>query len=149
MYPQGDSFEIYYTASVDFTYAKLALTANHEVMHYPGWLLTVGLSRIFELPFYEMTLEVGHNFLFLFSRDAGAYPARPLSDPAGTKAFKDPLAGQFYATLNIPVHKYLTVSPKIGFWYAVGGNSTELLRWGSWDATQNHIYGGINLTAAF
>jgi hypothetical protein len=47
------------------------------------------------------------------------------------------------------VHKYVTVSPKVGFWYALGGNSTQLLKWGSWDAQQNHVYGGLNVNFAF
>lgn len=149
LYPQGDSFEITYGVTADFNYAVLAITANHEVLHYPGWLLTVGLSRKFDLPWYNLSLDLGHNFLFLFSRDWVAYPAKPFSNPDSTKAFNAPLAGQLYAALNIPVHKYVTISPKMGFWYALGGGSTELLRWGSWDAKHNHVYGGLNVTFAF
>lgn len=149
LYPQGDSFEITYGVTADFNYVVLALLANQEVMHYPGWLLTINLSRRFDLPWYGMTLDLGHNLLFLFSRDPAAYPKRPLTDPTSNEALNAPLAGQLYATLNIPVHKYVTISPKIGFWYALGGGSTELLRWGSWDGQQNHIYGGVNLTFAF
>ncbi len=149
IYPQGDSFEIYYGLAADFGLAKLAVTGNSEVMHYPGTWLTVGLSRVFDLPWYNSTLELGNNFVFLFSRDWAAFPAKPLSDPAGTKAFSGPLAGQLYATLTIPVHQYVSIAPKVGFWYGLGGDSTQLLRWGSWDAQQNHVYGGLNVTFAF
>jgi len=149
IYPQGDSFEIYYGLAADFGYAKLTVTGNSEVMHYPGTWLTVGVSRVFELPWYQTTLELGNNFVFLFSRDWAAFPAKPLSRPDDTKAFSAPLAGQLYATLNIPVHQYVTISPKVGFWYGLGGDSTELLRWGSWDTKQNHVYGGVNVTFAF
>jgi hypothetical protein len=149
IYPQGDSLEIYYGLAADFGLAKLTLTGNSEVMHYPGTWLTVGVSRVFELPWYQTTLELGNNFVFLFSRDWAAFPAKPQSRPADTKAFSGPLAGQVYATLNIPVHQYVTVSPKVGFWYGLGGDATELLRWGSWDAKQNHVYGGVNVTFAF
>ena len=91
-----------------------------------------------------MPLELGNNYIFLFSRDNAAYPNKPFSNPASTKAFSGPSGGQVYATLNIPVHKYVSVSPKVGFWYGLGGNSTQLLRWASWDVQQNHVYGGLN-----
>jgi hypothetical protein len=149
LYPQGDSFELYYGLAADFELFKLAVMGNTEVFHYPGNWLTVGISRAFELPWYKMTLELGNNYIFLFSRDYVAYPKRPFSDPTSTTAFSGPLAGQVYATLAIPVHEYVSISPKVGFWYGLGGNSTQLLRFGSWDAQQNHVYGGVNLNFAF
>jgi hypothetical protein len=149
IYPQGDSFELYYGLVADFNYFKLGVQANTEVFHYPGNWLTVGISRVFDLPWHKMTLELGHNFIFLFSRDFVAFPNQPLTNPDSTKAFSGPLTGQIYATLNIPVHKYITISPKGGFWYAAGGNSTQLLRWGSWDSKHNHAYGGVNVTFSF
>jgi hypothetical protein len=148
--PQGDSFEIFYGLSADVNWFTFAITANQEVFHYPGWWLNLGISRVFELPYKiqnnsNLSVEVGHNFLFLFSRDQVAYPDLSTTN----QAFNGPLTGQFYATLNIPVHKYVTISPKIGFWYAAGGNSTSLLAAGSWDSQQNHVYGGVNATFAF
>ena len=150
--PQGDSFEIYYGLAMDVNWFNLAATANQEVLHYPGWWLTLGISRVFELPFKiqdnsNVSLELGHNFLFLFSRDQAAYPNLDSSDP--DEAFSGPLAGQLYATLNVPVHKYVTIAPKIGFWYAAGGSSTPLLGGSSWDSQHNHIYGGVNITFAY
>jgi len=150
--PQGDSFEIYYGLAMDVNWFNLAATANQEVLHYPGWWLNLGISRVFELPFKiqdnsNVSLELGHNFLFLFSRDQVAYPNLRSSGP--DEAFSGPLAGQVYATLNVPVHKYVTIAPKIGFWYAAGGSSTPLLGGSSWDNQHNHIYGGVNVTFAY
>ena len=150
--PQGDSFEIYYGLGLDVNWFKLSATANQEVLHYPGWWLNLGISRVFELPFKiqdnnNVSIEVGHNFLFLFSRDQVAYPNFSTSDPV--QAFSGPLTGQLYATLNVPVHKYVTIAPKIGFWYAAGGNSTDLLGGTSWDTQHNHVYGGVNVTFAY
>jgi hypothetical protein len=148
--PQGDSFEIYYGLAADLNWFKLSATANTEVFHYPGNWLTLGISRVFELPYKiqdnsNVTLEIGHNFIFLFSRDQVAYP-----EPGSPgSAFSGPLTGQFYATLNIPVHKYVTIAPKIGYWYAAGGNSTALISGLSWDGNHNHIYGGLNVTFAY
>ena len=156
--PQGDSLEIYWGLAADVNWFKLSATVNKEVLHYPGWWLTLGISRVFELPLKvqdnsNVNLELGHNFIFLFSNDAAAYP-----DPGNANlntAFSGPLVGQLYATLNIPVHKYITISPKIGFWYALGGKSTDLLSGNqnmtglSWDGQHNHVYGGLNVTFAF
>jgi len=163
--PQGDSFELYTGLAVDLNWFKLSATANYEMFHYPGVWLNLGISRVFELPFIPLegsTLEIGNNILFLFSRDQAAYPDpqdRRLSsdDPSRARAFSDPLAGQLYATLNLPVYKYITVSPKVGFWYALGGKSTYLLGGGgrngftglSWDSQHNHIYGGVSVAFAF
>jgi hypothetical protein len=149
LYPQGNSFELYYGLAADFEVLKLSVQGNSEVMHYPGTWLTVGISRVFELPWYKSTLELGNNYIFLFSRDNAAFPATPFSNPASTKAFSGPLAGQLYATLTIPVNQYISIAPKAGFWYGLGGNSTQLLRFGSWDSMQNHFYGGVNVNFAF
>jgi hypothetical protein len=149
LYPQGDSFEAYYGLVADFNYFKLAVQGNTEVFHYPGNWITVGISRVFDLPWYKMTLELGNNYIFLFSRDFVAFPNKPFTNPGSEKSFSGPLSGQVYGTLNIPVHQYVTISPKAGFWYGLGGNSTQLLKYGSWDNKQNHFYGGVNLTFAF
>ena len=76
-----------------------------------------------------------------------AYPNLSTSNPV--EAFSGPLAGQFYATLNVPVHKYVTIAPKIGFWYAAGGNSTPCCAGHPGINQQNHVYGGVNVTFAY
>jgi hypothetical protein len=147
IYPQGDSLEFYFGGAIDVNWFKFSAAANKEFFHYPAWWLTLGISRVFELPWNKSTLEIGNNFIFLFGQDKGTWPDH--GDFTRTRAFSDPLAGQLYATLNIPVHKYVTVSPKVGFWYALGGKSTDMLKNLSWDFQQNHVYGGLNVTFAF
>lgn len=156
--PQGDSLEIYWGLAADVNWFKLAATVNKEVLHYPGWWLTLGISRVFELPYKiqennNINIEVGNNFVFLFSNDAAAYPDP--SNPNLDTPFSGPLVGQLYVNFNFPVHKYVTITPKVGYWYALGGNSTALLSGNqnyvgaSWDGMHNHIYGGVNVTFAF
>jgi hypothetical protein len=60
------------------------------------------------------------------------------------------------ATLNVPIGKYVKVSPKIAYWYAMGGDSTAVIgNRGesnpglSWDKKHNHVYGGVNLSVNF
>jgi hypothetical protein len=149
LYPQGDSFELYYGLVADFNIFKIGVQGNTEVFHYPGNWITVGISRVFDLPWHKMTLELGNNYIFLFSRDFVAFPATPFSNPTSTRSFSGPLSGQIYATLTIPINKYITIAPKGGFWYGLGGNSTQLLRFGSWGGLHNHGYGGVNINFAF
>ena len=85
LYPQGDAFELYYGLVADFQIFKLGVQGNTEVFHYPGNWLTVGISRVFDLPWHKMTLELGNNYIFLFSRDFVAYPATPFSNPTSSR----------------------------------------------------------------
>ncbi|MDD3579849.1 MAG: hypothetical protein PHW74_02375 [Desulfobacca sp.] len=140
-----DSWEIFGGLAADINYFTLAVTTYREASHYPGWWVQVGLGRSFAMPLAQATLNLGHDFIFQFSDDAAAYPDP--DDP--NKAFDGPLAGHLYASMDFPVHKYITISPKMGFWYALGGDATALIRGLSWDGTQNHVYGGLNLTFAF
>jgi hypothetical protein len=149
LYPQGDSFELYYGLVADFNIFKLGVQGNTEVFHYPGNWITVGISRVFDLPWHKMTLELGNNYIFLFSRDFAAFPATPFSNPASFNSFSGPLSGQVYATLTIPINQYISISPKGGFWYGLGGNSTQVLKFGSWDGLHNHGYGGVNVNFSF
>jgi hypothetical protein len=126
LYPQGDSFELYYGLVADFNIFKLGVQGNTEVFHYPGNWITVGISR-----------------------DFVAFPATPFSNPASFNSFSGPLSGQVYATLTIPINQYISISPKGGFWYGLGGNSTQVLKFGSWDGLHNHGYGGVNVNFAF
>jgi hypothetical protein len=64
LYPQGDAFEIYYGLVADFNIFKIGVQGNTEVFHYPGNWITVGISRVFDLPWHKMTLEMGNNYIF-------------------------------------------------------------------------------------
>ena len=53
------------------------------------------------------------------------------------------------ATLNLPLGKYFKFSPKIMYWYALGGDSTQVIEALSWDGKHNHVLGGATLSASF
>ena len=58
------------------------------------------------------------------------------------------LSGQIAAALNIPLGKYVTIPPRVG--YAFPLSSMIRLIWAvSWDGVQNHVFGGLRLTATF
>ncbi len=58
-------------------------------------------------------------------------------------------AGMISAGLNIPVHKHVTITPKVIYWYSLGGQSTYTIRTLSWDGQQNHILGGVSVSTKF
>jgi hypothetical protein len=147
-----DSFEIYGGLSYAFPWLTVAVTGYREVSHYPGWFVQFDLSRNFKLPWYDMSTDLGMTFFYLSSSDSSAYPAdfdnqgQPVDNGS---AFSGMLSGQLAAALNIPIGKYVTVSPRIGYAFPLSGNATNLIRYVSWDGVQNHIFGGLRIAAAF
>ena len=84
--PQGDSFEIYYGLGIDVNWFKLCRNRQPGSLSLSGLVVDFGDFPGLELPFKiqdnsNVTLELGHNFIFLFSRDQVAYPNPRTSDP--------------------------------------------------------------------
>jgi len=147
-----DSFEVYAGLSYAFPWFTVGVTGYREVSHYPGWFVQFDLSRNFKLPCWDMSLDLGASFFYLNSSDSTAYPAD--FDAEGNavdngEAFAGLLSGQLVAAMNIPIGKYVTVSPRIGYAFPLSSDATNLIRGISWDGVQNHVFGGLRLTAAF
>jgi uncharacterized protein (TIGR02001 family) len=140
-----DSVEVYAGLSYAFPWLTVAVTGYREVSHYPGWVVQLDLSRNFKLPCWDMNIDVGTSFFYLNSSDNSAYPDPDNPD----KAFNGLLSGQLAVALNIPVGKYLTVSPKVGYAFPLSSTSSDMIRNLSWDGVQNHVYGGLRIAAAF
>ncbi len=140
-----DSFEVYGGLSYAFPWFTVGVTGYREVSHYPGWWIQFDLSRNFKLPCYDMSLDLGTTFFYLNSSDESAYPDPDNPD----EAFAGMLSGQVAAALNIPVGRYLTISPRIGYAFPLSGGATDLIRTISWDGVQNHVFGGLRIAAAF
>lgn len=114
-----------------------------EVSHFPGWYLEWYLSRSFNLPFAGANLELYASWSAELSEDHAAFPTKD-----GGK-YRSLHAGQLRATVNFPVNKHLTVSPKVIYWYNLGSDAAFAIRSLSWDRNPNHILGGVSLTATF
>jgi hypothetical protein len=140
-----DSFEVYLGASYAFPWLTVGLTGYREVSHYPGWWLQLDLSRNFPLPCYGMSIDVGTTWIYQDSDDKAAYPKPNQPD----KAFSGLLSGTLSAALNIPLGKYFTVSPKVGYAFPLSGRAKDLIETLSWDGAGDHVYGGIRISAAF
>jgi len=140
-----DSFEIFGGVSADLKYLDFGLTIYREVSHYPGWWLQFDLSKNIEFPCYGMNLDIGIGFIYQASDDEDAYP-----DPDNPNdAFEDWQSGNISAVLNIPINKYITISPKISYSFPLTGKASDEIEMISWERDDNFLYGGINITCSF
>jgi hypothetical protein len=140
-----DSFEVYGGLSYAFPWLTVGVTSYREVSHYPGWWVEFDFSRNFKLPWYDMSTDLGMSFFYLNSSDNDAYP-----DPSNPeKAFTGMLSGQLAASLNIPIGKYITVSPRIGYAFPLSHQANQEITFISWDHQANHVFGGLRIAAAF
>lgn len=140
-----DSTEIYGSAAYTFPWFTTALTIYKEVSHYPGWLFQLDISRNFKLPWYDMSIDLAGTLYYQHSEDQGAYPDPDDPDDAYS-AFH---AAQILAALNIPVCKYFTISPRIGYTFPLSGEAKDEIKYISWDGHGDHLFGGIRLAASF
>ncbi len=116
-----DSFEVFGGLSYAFPWLTVAVTGYREASHYPGWWIQFDASRNFKLPWYDMSADLGMTFMYQNSKDNTAY--QDPNDPE--QAFSGFLSGQIFAALNIPVWKFITVSPRIGFAFPLSHKANE------------------------
>lgn len=144
-----DSFEVFGGATYAFPWFEAGFSVFREVGNLPGWYLSWYVSRSFELPVNikflagKPSLDLLAGWSAEFSNNRNVFPTEDGS------LYQSLHAGIISAGLNIPVHKNVTVTPKIQYWYALGGQSTYTIRTLSWDGTQNHIVGGVSVSTTF
>lgn len=140
-----DSFELFLGASYATPWVTLAVTGYREIMNFPGWEVQISLSRNFALPWYGMSIDLGTNFFYQHALNTALYldPDNPSEPYAAWHA------GQVQAALNIPIGKYVTVSPKIGYAFPLTDKASREIKMQSWDGKDEHVYGGIGISVAF
>lgn len=129
-----DSTEVFAGLSYAFPWFNIGVTGYREFHNYPGWWMQIDVSRNFKLPCYGMSLDLGVSVGYLDSNP---------------QEFADWHSGQVSAALNVPVGKYVTISPKIGFAFPISGAGEDNIKVNSWDSEANHVFGGIRIAAAF
>jgi len=143
----NDSFEIFGGVSYKFPWFEVGFQANKEVAYIPGWYLYWYVSKSIELP---INLPSGKPSLDLHAGWSAELSGSKTAFPTSNGTFYQSLnAGTLLAALNIPVTKRVTVSPKIIYWYGLGGQSTFVLRNLSWDGKHNHVLGGASVSFSF
>lgn len=145
--PNGrfDALEVYGGVAYAFPWFTVGFTTYREVTHTPGWWMQLDLSRNFPLPWCGMSVDLGMTFgyLVLLDDDTLVHPSGRLDSYS---AFH---SGTLNAGLRIPVLKWLTLTPKIGFAFPLTGEAADIIEANSWDGESTHVFGGLNITAAF
>lgn len=140
-----DNVEIYGGLSYAFPWLTIGVTGYREVSHNPGWTIQFDLSRNFKLPWYGMSADLGLSFFYLNSLDNSSYP-----DPTNPEgAFSGFMSGQSLVALNIPVWKFITLSPRIGYAFPLSSKGSQEISLLSWDNKGWHLFGGVRISAAF
>jgi hypothetical protein len=144
-----DSFEVYGGFDYAFPWFNVGFGVYKEVANLPGWYLNWYITRSFDLP-VNLPSPLGQPTLDLYASWSAELSTSKAAFPTDDGSFYQSLhAGQLMAAINFPIGKYFTFSPKIIYWYALGGQSTYTIRNLSWDGTQNHILGGGSLSINF
>ncbi len=140
-----DSFEVFGGLSYAFPWVNIALTAYREVGHFPGWWVQLDLSRNFPLPWCGMSVDLGTSFGYQTLDDDDT-----LLDSSGKEGdYSAFTAGTLSAALNIPLGKYLTLSPRIGYAFPLSNEASDRIEATSWDGDADHVFGGIRIAASF
>jgi uncharacterized protein (TIGR02001 family) len=144
-----DSFEVFGGVAYAFPWFEVGFQAFREVANLPGWYLNWYVSKSITLPV---------NLKFLADKPSLDLLASWSAELSGSKTAFPTKSGGYYeslhaglvsAGLNIPVHKHVTITPKVMYWYALGGQSTYTIRTLSWDSQHNHILGGVSVSTSF
>lgn len=139
-----DSFEVFGGLSYAFPWFTVGLTGYREVSHYPGWWVQLDVSRSIALPWYGMSLALTGSVGYMDLEDEVT-----LNRSGEVGHYSNFHSGQLLATLNIPVGKYFTVSPKVGYAFPLTSDAADYIEVSSVDGEEDHIFGGINVTFAF
>ena len=131
-----DTFEVYAGLAYTFPWLTVAATGYRDVMAFPGWWLQIDLTRNVPLPWYDMSVDLGASF---------GYTSADNHDDN----FSGWTAGLISAALNIPVGKYFTITPKVGYAFPLASDAETRLQDLSWDGRANHVFGGVRVTATF
>ncbi len=139
------SLEVYGGADYKLPWFNFGVAVFREVSHFPGTYLQWYIHRAIDIPYLVkgLNLDLFASWSAEFSNDKAAYPTPDNSYFQGLDC------GYLAAAINIPINKYVTIAPKIQYWYALGGQSTSVLSGLSWDGKHNHVLGGVNLTVNF
>ncbi|MBA2848597.1 hypothetical protein G4V39_02745 [Thermosulfuriphilus ammonigenes] len=142
-----DSFEIYagLSATCPFTGIDFGLTVYREVSHYPGWWIELSAAKSFPLPWYKASLDLGATVIYQSSDDAGAY-ADP-DDP--NDEYSAWHSANISVAVSIPVGEYITVTPQVGYWFALSSDAKDVIETTSWESQHDYLYGGIGVSMSW
>lgn len=144
-----DSFEVFGGVAYKFPWFDVGFQVFKEVANLPGWYLTWYVSKSIELP-VDIKVLAAKPSLDLMAAWSAELSNSKLAYPTENGGYYRSMhAGMISAGLNIPVHKHVNITPKVMYWYGLGGQSTYTIRSLSWDSQHNHIVGGVSVSTKF
>ncbi|WP_456431302.1 TorF family putative porin [Thermosulfuriphilus sp.] len=139
-----DSFEVYagLSATCPLTGIDFDLTIYREVSHYPGWWIELSAAKSFALPWYKARLDLGATVIYQASDDAGSYadPDNPNDEYSAWHS------ANLSVAVSIPVGEYFTVTPQVGYWFALSSDAKKVIETTSWEPQHDYLYGGIGIS---
>lgn len=138
----SDTQEFFVGATLD-TLLKPTLTVYRDTDFYPGWYTTLGVSHSFPV-MNDITLDLAGLVSYLAADEATSYAD---ADGDNYSNFHD---GTISMGLTVPVAKYITITPKLSYTFALSGDAQDIMKSVSKDGDDdNFIYGGIAVSMAF
>jgi hypothetical protein len=144
-----DSFEVFGGVAYKFPWFDVGFQAFKEVSNLPGWYLSWNISKSITIPVQPKFLADKPSLDLLAGWSAELSNSHTAYPTASGAFYRSMHAGVLSAGLNLPVLKNITLTPKVIYWYSLGGQSTYTLRALSWDGYQNHILGGFSVSTKF
>lgn len=141
-----DSHEVYASSTLNILLSP-TLAVYREFAHYPGTYITLGISHSIEFPWYDMSLDLGLQGSYLISNDKDAYPEP--GDP--DDEYSDFHDGLLSVALNIPVNKYITVTPELDWSFPLSSDAADDMQRtnAGHGGKDNFFYGGVSVSFAF
>jgi len=144
-----DSFEVFGGAAYSFPWFDVSFQAYKEVANLPGWYLSWSISKNIVIPVNVKFLADKPSIDLLAGWSAELSNSHTAFPTQSGSLYQSMHAGLLSAGFNFPVLKHVTVTPKVMFWYALGGQSTYTTRALSWDGQHNHVLGGVSVSTKF
>ena len=137
-----DTQEFFASAALN-TLLKPTLTVYRDTDYAPGWYTTLGISHSFPVQ-GDITLDLGGQVSYLKASSSSPYKE---ADGSNYSSFHD---GVLSVGLTVPVNKYITVSPKLSYTFALSSDAQDLMKASSKNGNDdNFIYGGVAVSMAF
>ena len=136
----NDTQELYLSAGYD-TLLSPTLTLYYDYDEGNGAFLVASISHSFEVS-KDIALNLGASASYNINNKVMGF------DKDG-KDFSNFYNAEISSSLNIPVYKAITVTPKFAYSFPLSNDAKEAIKKISDDGDRDIFYGGINLTLSF
>jgi hypothetical protein len=136
----NDTQEVYFSASYN-TLIKPTLTVYYDYDEGNGAFVIASIGQSFELP-KGIALNLGASASYNINNKVMGF------DKDG-KDFSNFYNAELSSSLNIPISKAVTLTPKVAYSFPLSSDAKEAIKKISDDGDKDIFYGGVNLTLSF